>query len=172
MTGGNVELDVDVEPALELLEQTRDATDEGARRMVRQLTVLAEGAMKREVPVGAGRQVHTRETITTRFENDGLTGIVWPTKETDSGIPLAEIITGDPGPWTAPPPIGPLAEYADAKLGSPAGGWGMRQNIFMEGIEAFPDPFIERSVDRWAGDVQDVAGDEVGGALRRAGVLR
>lgn len=172
MTGGNVELDVDVQPALEMLKDAQDATDEGARRMVRQLTVLAEGAMKREVPVGSGRDVHTRETITTRFEDDGLTGVVWPTKKTDSGIPLAAIITGDPGPWSAPPPIGPMAEYADAKFGDPSGGWGLRQKIFMEGIEAFPDPFIQRSVDKWRGDVQDVGGDEIAGALGRAGVVR
>lgn len=168
----DVELDVDVDAAIDSLAEAQEATDEAAERMVRQLTVLAEGAMKKEAPEGSGRDVHIRDTIQTTFERDGKRGRVRPTKTTRSGIPLVEIITGDPGPWSAPPPIGPMAEYADAKFGDPSGGWALRWKIFQDGIDAFPDPFVARSVDDWTGDVQQVAGDEVASALGRAGVLR
>lgn len=169
---GNVELDVDIQGALDRIQATRDVTDDGARRIVRQLTVLAEGAMKGEAPTGGGRETHMRDTITTVFEDDDLTGRVFPTKETDDGRRLADIVTSDPGPWTSPPPIGPLLDWADAKTGDPGIGWYLQDQIFEGGIETFPNPFIERSVDTWRGDVQDVAGNEIAGAMARAGVVR
>lgn len=169
---GNVEIDVDATGALERIQRTQGATDDAAKRMVQQLTVLAEGAMKGEAPTGSGRDTHMRDTVTTTFEDDGLTGKVFPEKTTRGGRHLADIVTGNPGPWTAKPPADPLLDWADAKFGDPGIGWYLRDQIFERGIQSFPDPFISRSVDRWLGDVQNVAGNEVAAAFRRAGVVR
>ena len=168
----STELDVDITTAMELVDDTRDAVDDGARQVVEQLTVLAEGAMKAEAPEGGGRETHMRDTITTTFEDGGMTGRVRPTKTTASGIPLVDIVTGDPGPWAAPPPLAPLADWTDAKFGDPEAAFGLQQKIFQDGIDAFPNPFVSRSINRWTGDVEDVAGDEVASALSRAGVMR
>lgn len=169
---GNVEVDVDIRGALNRIERTQGTVDEGAKRIVRQLTVLAEGPMKSEAPTGGGRDTHMRDTVTTTFEDDGLTGRVFPSKETAGGRRLADIVTGNPGPWSSKPPADPLLDWADAKTGDPGIGWYLQEQIFEGGIQSFPNPFISRSVDRWRGQVQAVAGDEFGAALSRAGVIR
>lgn len=172
MTDGNVDLNVAMDDAVQRVQDTQNATEDAAEQMVEQLTVLAEGAMKDEAPTGGGRGVHMRDTVTTTFEDDGKTGRVWPTKETSDGDLLASIVTGNPGPWTSKPPADPLLDWADAKLGDPGIGWYLRDQIYQHGIQSFPDDFIDRSVDRWLGDVQDVAGAEVSAAFARAGAVR
>lgn len=169
---GNVRLDVDTDQAVAAIQEARESTKDAAEDMVRQLTVLAESEMKAEAPTGAGRGEQLRNSITTTFEGDAKAS-VRPTKTTRSGIPLADIIV-DGADWDAsnPPPLAPLSHWTRAKWGdgSTSAAARLRHSLVRNGTDA--NPFVDRSLDGWTGQVEQVAGAEVAAALGRAGVLR
>lgn len=162
-------MNVDVDEATSALQDIQGSLPDAGKRSVRQLTVLAEGAMKEEVPEGSGRDVHTRDTIETEFDRGGLRGTVRPTKKTNSGIPMADIITGDPSwTWDDPPPIPPLFDWVQAKWGATEVGaaFALQWHLVENGVETFPNPFVDRSIRKWEDQVEAVAGravrDELG----------
>jgi hypothetical protein len=167
MSGNTVELDIDVDGATRALDRIQDSVPDAGRSAVRQLTVLAEGAMKREAPEGAGRQAHLRDTIRTEFDRGGLQGLVRPQKKVSDGIPLVEILVNGAS-WDpdSPPPLAPLQEWTAAKWGdgSVEAAAILRNHLVEEGMD--PNPFVARSIRDWQDQVEDIAGravrDELG----------
>lgn len=167
MAGNSADVDIDVDAARRVFQQMPDALDDAGERMVRQLSVLAEGAQKREAPEGSGRDKHLRDSIDTRFSRGGLTANVGARKKASDGTLLAKYVTGSPSysPENPPPP---LFDWAAAKLGDESLGWAVSQAIAQRGTqESFPDLYVDRSLDRWESDVEDVAGEQVRDAMSR-----
>lgn len=169
MAKNRLSLSMDLADAIAQFDDAQDAVDDGASAAVRQLSVLAEGAMKEEAPEGSGRDRHMRDTIDTKFRRDGLTANVGARKRTRDGGLLAEVIVEgtDASSYETRPPYGPLVEWADAKLGEPGIGYYLAEKIGREGHETLPNDFVDRSLDTWEGQVEDVAGDQVRDALSR-----
>jgi len=165
----DIDLEVSVADAVQELRDGSDAVDQGAERAVRQLAVLAEGAMKDEAPEGAGRDQHLRDTVDTRFRRGGKRANIGARKRTNDGRLLAEIVVEgtDPSSYTLddPPPVEPLMDWADAKLGDPDAAWAIRRSIAQTGHETLPNPFVARAFEDWSDQVEDVAGEAVRDAL-------
>jgi hypothetical protein len=68
-----------------------------------------------------------------------------------------------PGPGGAAQ--GPLAEWADAKLGDRSAAWAVQQSLVADGPERLPNRFIDRSVREWEGQVERVANRVIEGAI-------
>lgn len=170
MAKNRVSLGVDTGNARRVIDDAGDAIDDGAWSAVRQLAVLAEGAMKDEAPEGAGRDKHLRDTVDTRFMRQSLVANVGPRKRADDGVLLAKyIVEGtDPSSYTEePPPIAPLMDWAAAKLGDSSAAWALQQSIFEGGHDTLPNDFVNDSLDQWENQVEAVAGDQVRDALSR-----
>jgi hypothetical protein len=172
MAKNRISLGMDIAGAARAFKQGGDDVDDAASRAVRQLAVLAEGAMKEEVPEGAGRDQSTRDSIDTRFRRQGKTANVGARKRTDDGGLLAEIIVeGTDGSSYDPSPglVGFLGkrmeDWAAAKLGSPSLAYPVAWSIVRDGHERLPNRFVDRSLNQWEGQVEDVAGDEVRRAM-------
>lgn len=176
-----VNMDVNLKEAVRTLEAASDLTRDGAERAIKQLAVLAEGSMREEAPVGAGTDTHMRDTIRTDFSRNGLRAEVKPHKRTSEGWPLHHAIVGaKDGPPTyddEKPPVwvgsggraqGPLAEWAEAKFGDRSAAWALRESIYPEGQETFPNLFINRSMRDWQGRTENVVGENVRSALEDA----
>ena len=169
MTGNSVEVTVNVRDAQRSLDAMAEAIDDGATDAVKQLAVLAESHMKAEAPEGSGRDVHLRDTIRTDFDRAGKKAVVRPHKKTSNGIPLVEIVTGNPDwTWENPPPIGPLKDWADAKVGDEGFAYYLQWKLVEQG-SSFPDPFVDRSFQKWASQVEDIVDANLDSALDRAG---
>lgn len=177
MPDNSVAIDVDIDDAKDVVAQLPDATDEGTTRALRQLTVLAEGAIKKRAPEGAGRDRHLRDTVDTRFSRDGLRASVGPRKRVgDENILLASILADDPE-WSVenlpggddPMPLAPLQAWTAAKWGdgSVAAAARLAHSLVEDGMESAPNPFVEEAFDAWKGRVEDVAGREVRDSLAR-----
>lgn len=167
MPGNRTEVNVDASAARRAMGDLQDSLPDAGKRSVKQLSVLAEGAMKEQAPEGAGRQAHLRETIRTSFQGGGMRALVRPHKKTQSGIPLVDILV-DGASWDAsnPPPLGPLREWTAAKWGdgSMSAAAKLRHHLVEEGMD--PNPFVARSIEQWSDRVEEVAGravrDELG----------
>lgn len=174
-----LELSTDVAGAIASLERSKESIQAGGAETVNQLSVLAENAMKAEAPEGAGvPTVHMRSTIDTTYTNEGMRGVTMPHKRTSGGWLLHRAIVGNPSTPTytgAKPPVwpgpdgdaqGPLAEWADAKLGNRNIAWALRNSIAENGHDSFPNRFIDRSIRRWQGQVNRIADSTISSALR------
>ena len=176
MAGNSLEIEVDADQAQCAVDMwARIIGEDAAPAAVRQLAVLAERYMKEEAPQGVGHpEANMSKTIAARETNDDpFQMVIKPRKLTDDGWPLHHAVIGEPdGPPTYTnkrPPIDPLKAWAAAKLGDASAAWPIREKIFQEGQQSFPNPFIDRSIERWENDIQDVADDAVADAFR--GVL-
>jgi hypothetical protein len=174
MPKNRLSLGMDLQDAIRDLEDTPDAIESGAKDAVRQLSVLAEGPMKREAPEGAGRDRHMRDTIDTKFRRRGLTANVGARKRTQDGDLLAEIIVEgtDASSYTPSPGLvgflgKQMEDWADAKLGDPQAAYPVAWDIVRTGHSTLPDDFVDRSLDDWEDQVEDVAGEQVRDALSR-----
>ena len=170
----NNEIDINVDAAAAeraMSEELPDAIDDGVQRAIRQLSVLAESAIKKHAPEGAGRDRHLRDTVDTRFSRGGLRANIGPRKRVgDENILLAAILADDPS-WDAddPPPLGPLREWTAAKWGdgSVAAAARLQQSLVEDGMESAPNPFVKEAYDEWKTQVEDIAGREVRDSLSR-----
>jgi len=177
MPKNRISLGLDIEDAIREIEDLPDAVEDGASASIKQLAVLAEGAMKKEVPEGSGRDKHTRDTIDTKFRRGGLTANVGARKRTEDGDLLAEIIVEgtDAGSYDYSPGLmrwlgKQIEPWADAKLGDQNAAWAIAENIKQRGSQlTFPQPVVRDSVRMWRSQVDDIANeavaDELGDAL-------
>lgn len=177
MSGNPTEVTVDIDGAKDVIDQIPDATDEGTARAIRQLSVLAEGEIKKRAPEGAGRDVHMRDTVDTRFSRDGLRATIGPRKRVGSeDVLLAEILGDDPdwGPENLPGgsnpiPLWMLQDWTAAKWGdgTVAAAARLAHSLVDDGMDSAPNPFVEEAFDTWKRQVEDAAGDEVRDSLSR-----
>lgn len=171
MGKNRISLAIDAESGIAAFEDAEDAIDDGATDAVHQLAVLAEGAMKAEAPEGTSTP-SLRETIDTKFRRNGLTANVGARKKTQDGGLLAEVIVEgtDTGsypnePWMVRFLGKRLEDWADAKLGDESLGYAVAWGIVRDGHETLPNRFVDRSLDEWEGQVEDVAGQQVREAM-------
>lgn len=167
-----IEIDVDADAAKGAVKDWEDDVDDGAKRAVSAIAMLAEGAMKAEAPEGAGFNAPSlRDSIKTKPPQSTKTKNkrVVPTKRTQDGWLLVRAIVGNPSTPTYTderPPPGPLIDWARAKLGDPSAGWAIREKIYQRGHQSFPNKFVDRSVESWEDTVEQVAGDAVKEAFK------
>lgn len=171
MAANDVSLDMDLEPAIEAFERLEQSVQPSAARGVSQLAVLAEAAMKKNAPEGAGYDEHLRDTIDTETSRNGLRASVYPTKRTDEGWLLVNAIVGNPTTptyqesvpvWSGPDgdAAGPLARWAAAKLGDRNAAWPIAQSWkHGGGQKTFPNPFVRDAYRQWQGQVERTFGD-------------
>lgn len=164
-TSNSIELDVDSEDAQRAVQAWKDNVGDGGVDAVTALTVLAENSMKREAPEGAGfNNPSLRDSVDTKPEGPSKRKVVMPFKRTREGWLLVRAIVGQPSVPTYDderPPPGPILEWARAKLGDKQAGWAVRESIYQDGHDSFPDPFVDRSMDEWENTTEEVAGQAV-----------
>lgn len=173
-----INVDLDLSEAIEEIETMDDEMAEASKEIVQQLVILAEGAMKEEAPEGVAYDgKHMRDTIKGVFTDNGTKATVQPHKRTDEGWLLHRAIVGNPSVPSygdEPPPVwtdgngnaqGPLAEWCAAKLGDRNAAWQVAKNIQENGHKTFPNKFIDRSINHWQSDVEDVAEKKIQEAL-------
>lgn len=172
MPRNRVSLGIDADDAIAQAEGFPDAVEDGASDAVRQLAVLAEGAMKDETPEGATGDL--RDEIDTRFRRGGLVANVGSRATTDSGERLADFIVEgtDPSSYTATPGLvaflgKQMEDWADAKLGDESLAYAVAWSIARNGHDSLPNDFVNRSLNKWEDDVEDVTGEQVREAMSR-----
>lgn len=167
----NLRIEFDDKQAQRAIDKWQEALGDGAADAVRQLVVLSERYMKDEAPEGAGiPNVNLQNTISSeQTSRDPFQVVVKPRKKTRDGWPLHHAIIEGASYGSKRPPIDPLMQWASAKLGDPQAAWPIRESIFQDGQESFPNPFVDRSVSRWEGRVQQISDDAVSSAF--GGVL-
>lgn len=165
----SIRIELDDEQARDAIREWKDAMGEGGMDAVAALTILAEDAMRREAPEGAGFESPSlRDSIDTKPEGRALRKVVQPFKRTQSGWLLVRAIVGNPSTPTYTderPPVDPLMEWAEAKLGDPSAAWPVRESIFQTGHATFPNEFVDDSMDEWERTVEQVAGQAMREAL-------
>lgn len=168
MPSNTIELEVNEDTAEQVVEAWERAVGEGGVDAVGALTVLAESAMKREAPEGAGfNNPSLRDSIDTKPDS-GARRVVMPFKRTREGWLLVRAIVGDPSTPEYDderPPPGPILEWARAKLGDESAGWAVRESIYQSGHDSFPDRFVDRSITEWENNAEEIAGEAVRDAL-------
>lgn len=164
-------IEVDMDQAYRSLQSLSDKVDPSSRRMISQLSVLAENAMKKNAPEGAGTNVHLRETVDTEMDRRGKRAKVYPHKRTSEGWLLVRAIVGNPTTPTyddeAPvwsgaggEAAGPLARWAAAKLGNRNAAWAIAQSWKGGGgQESFPNPFVRDAYRQFAPEAEDLAAE-------------
>jgi len=174
MAKNRISLGIDAEDAIRQANDLPDAVDDGASDAVKQLAVLAEGAMKKEAPEGAGADKRMRDTIHTKFRRQGLTANVGARKRTDDGGLLSEIVVEgtDASSYVATPGLvaflaDQIEDWADAKLGDESAAYAVAWSIARNGHATLPNDFVDRSLDDWESQVEDVTGDKVRDAMSR-----
>jgi len=169
MPSTEIEIDVDADAAEALVQSWEDAVEDGAMEAVGALAVLAENAMRREAPEGAGKNPPSlRDSIDTKPEGRSKNKRVQPFKRTSEGWLLVRAVVGQPSTPTYTderPPPGPILEWARAKLGDEQAGWAVRESIYQDGHDRFPNEFVDRSMNEWENTVEDVANEAVKDAL-------
>lgn len=173
-------VDVDLDDATRAADAWERAVGSGGKSAVSQLSVLAEGAMKQNAPEGAGiPNVHMRNTIQALPEGRTLQKTIMPHKRTQEGWLLVRAVVGNPSTptyTTEAPPVwidreggdaqGPLAQWADAKLGDQNAAWAVANAIKERGTQlTFPNPFVRDSFLQWRSEVDDIANSAVEDAL-------
>jgi len=168
-SSNSIEVEVDVEAAKRAAETWENDVGRAGKRAVRALTVLAESHMKAEAPEGTGRNNPSlRDSIDTKPESLSKAARVQPFKRTREGWLLVRAIVGNPSTPTYTderPPPGPLLEWARQKLGDAQAGWAIRESIYQSGHDTFPNRFVDRSMDDWETEVEEIAGEAVREAL-------
>lgn len=168
-SSNSIEVEVDVEAAKRAAETWENDVGRAGKRAVRALTVLAESHMKAEAPEGTGRNNPSlRDSIDTKPESLSKAARVQPFKRTREGWLLVRAIVGNPSTPTYTderPPPGPLLEWARQKLGDAQAGWAIRESIYQSGHDTFPNRFVDRSMDKWENEVEEIAGEAVRDAL-------
>lgn len=172
MSTNDVEIRFDASSVQEDLRDIEDAFDAGGSRAVNQVALLAEGAMKKEAPEGAGIPDNPLEnTIEVRPAGIGpKKKTVMPHKRTREGWLLHRAIVGNPSIPTYTderPPIPPLLEWVDAKNPIPGvdpltQAFMVANKILSRGTQkTFPNPFIFRSVRQWESEVEKIAAEAI-----------
>lgn len=173
----SINLDLDFDEAVEKFNQDAEDIDESAEDIIDQLSVLAEGAMKAEAPEGTGSlNEHLKSTIKATRKSE-TKAVIQPHKRTRDGWYLHHAIVGNPSVPSygdVPPPVwsdgsgeaqGPLADWAAAKLGDNNAAWKMAQTIQQRGQRTYPNRFIDRSIEQWSAQVEDIAETNINEAL-------
>jgi hypothetical protein len=176
MSSTEVKVDVDVDDARRAAESWERAMGEGGKDAVSQLSVLAEDAYKRRIPEGAGiPNVHARTTVQALPERRSVQKTIMAHKRTQEGWLLIRAIVGNPSTptfTTDAPPVwidreggdaqGPVAQWADAKLGDQNAAWAVAENIKDRGTQlTFPQPVVRDSYRMWQSQVEEVANQAV-----------
>lgn len=191
MPGASLQIELNDKQARRIVDRWKRIVGSGAREAVDQLGTLAERHMKAEAPEGVGiPNVHLRTSIKSKTTSqDPYRKVIQPTKRTDDGWLLHRAIVGNPStpsydldPEAAYPPnvpiwvgpggdaAGPIAEWASTKLGNPNAAWQIGWNWALgDGQETFPNEFIDESMDKWRGRIDQVANDAVEDAFRTGG---
>ena len=174
------EIDVSAEDARRAVAAWEDAAGDGGKDAVSQLSVLAEDAYKRRIPEGAGLpNVHARTTVQALPERRSVQKTVMAHKRTQDGWLLIRAIVGNPSTptyTTDAPPVwidrpggdaqGPLAQWADAKLGDQNAAWAVAANIKDRGTQlTFPQPVVRDAYRMWRAQVDQVANQAVADRL-------
>jgi len=173
------QIDVDAADAKRAVEAWEDAAGSGGKKAVSQLSVLAENAMKRNTPEGAGLpNTHMRTTVTALPERRSIQKTIMPMKRTNEGWLLVRAVVGNPTTPTytdKAPPVwidrpggdaqGPIAQWADAKLGDQNAAWAIAENIKQRGQVSFPNPFVRDSYRQWRSQIEQVATEAVADEL-------
>jgi len=60
---------------------------------------------------------------------------------------------------------GPIAQWADAKLGDQNAAWAIAENIKQRGQVSFPNPFVRDSYRQWRSQIEQVATEAVADEL-------
>lgn len=169
MPSNSIQIEVDEVDAKRVVNAWKRAVGSGGIDAVTALAVLAESSMKREAPEGAGKNPPSlRDSVDTKPEGRSKRKVVMPFKRTREGWLLVRAVVGQPDTPSYSderPPAGPILEWARAKLGDESAGWAVRESIYQDGHESFPDPFVDRSMDEWEQTAEQVAGDAVRDAL-------
>lgn len=165
-----ISIEFDDAEAQRAIATWREVVGDGAEDAVRQLAMLAERFMKEEAPEGVGiPNVNLTTTIASeQVSSDPFGMVIKPRKLTQDGWPLHHAIVGNPSTPTyddVRPPIDPLMAWASAKLGDPQAAWPIRESIYQDGQDSFPNPFIDDSVERWQNRVQQISDDAVSSAF-------
>jgi len=176
MAGNSLQIEFDDEAAQRAVDHWQRIVGSGARDAVDQISTLAESTMKAEAPEGVGiPDVNMRTTIKSETTSrDPYRKVIMPHKRTERGWLLHRAIVGNPSVPTysdEKPPVEPLMEWAGAKLGDPSAAWAIRESIYQDGHDSFPNPFIDRSFREWRSQVDRIAGDAVEQAFRTGGGL-
>lgn len=180
MAADDFKVDVDLDDARRAADAWERATGEGGKDAVSQLSVLAENAYKQRIPEGAGiPNVHARTTVQALPERRSLQKTIMAHKRTQEGWLLIRAIVGNPSTptyTTKAPPVwidrpggdaqGPIAQWADAKLGDQNAAWAVAENIKDRGTQlTFPQPVVRDSYRMWKSQVGTIATDAVEDAL-------
>lgn len=172
-------IEFDDEAAQTAVDHWKQIVGSGAEDAVDQLGTLAEASMKDEAPEGVGiPEVNLRTTIKSRkVSADPYKRVIQPTKKTQDGWPLHHAIIEGSDYTSAPPPLEPILAWAEAKITPRDGGsfreaaQAIRWNIYHDGHETFPNPFVDRSMNDWETRVDQVASDAVEQAFDTGGAL-
>lgn len=176
MAKNRISLGLDIQTAIRQMEDLPNAVDDGAASAVRQLAVLAEGAMKAEAPEGAGRDRHMRDSVDTRFPQgrDGKVANVGARKRASDGVLLATyVVEGtDSTSYDVSPEMAAflghqMEDWAAAKVGDPSAAYPIAWSIIRSGHATLPNRFVDRSLAAWEDQVEDVAGEKVQAAMSR-----
>lgn len=177
MSANDVEIQVDFDQAYRAIERLEKRVDPSARRMVSQLSVLAESYLKKNAPEGAGTNVHLRESVNTETDRQGKRATVYPTKRTNEGWLLVRAIVGNPSTptyrenvpvWSGPDgnAAGPLARWAAAKLGNRNAAWPIAQSWKGGGGQlSFPNPFVRDAFRQFEPEAEDLAAEAFFGGM-------
>jgi len=177
MSADDVSIEVDMDQAFRAIERLEKSVDPSTRRMVSQLTVLAESYMKKNAPEGAGTNTHLRESVDTETDRQGKRATVYPHKRTSEGWLLVRAIVGNPEVpsyedsvpvWSGPggDAAGPLARWAAAKLGNRNAAWPIAQSWKNGGGQkSFPNPFVRDAFRQFAPEAEELAAEAFFGSM-------
>jgi len=165
LVDNEVEIEIQRNRALRDLEELKQDIDEAGKSVANQLAIIAEAAMKREAPEGAGIPDNPLKSTIGVFPpgKGAKIKIVKPTKRTRAGWLLHHGIIGNPSTPTYTderPPIPPLVEWAAAKRsGDPlTEAFKVANSILARGTqETYPNPFVYRSFKNWENSIESVA---------------
>lgn len=171
MSANSVDIEIDMDQALGAIERLEKSVDPSTRRMVSQLSVLAEAYLKENAPEGAGTNTHLRESVDTETNRQGKQAKVYPHKRTSEGWLLVRAIVGNPSVptyddsvpvWSGPggDAAGPLARWAAAKLGNRNAAWPIAQSWKNGGGQkSFPNPFVRDAFRQFQPEAEELAAE-------------
>jgi len=177
MSANDISIEIDFDQASRAFERLERNVDPSTRRMVSQLSVLAESFMKENAPEGAGTNTHLRESVNTETDRQGKRARTYPTKRTDEGWLLVRAIVGNPKTPTYDQSVpvwsdgdgnaqGPLARWAAAKLGNANAAWPIANSWKGGGGQlSFPNPFVRDAFRQFAPEAEELAAEAFFGSM-------